>query len=105
MQPFLTQPLHKAVQQCPQAPALSFGELNFFSGIAIQGETRDHGMFQARTDGGFCLVEVAAGNFSFIRRGANEYAVDVNEGARGHAGDAQFIGKGLCGKKRARGEN
>lgn len=29
MQAFLTQPLHKAVQQCPQAGALSFGELNF----------------------------------------------------------------------------
>jgi len=29
MHSFLTQPLHKAVQQCPQAPALSFGEINF----------------------------------------------------------------------------
>ncbi|WP_447791884.1 long-chain-fatty-acid--CoA ligase [Pseudomonas farris] len=29
MQAFLTQPLHKAVRQCPQAPALSFGELTF----------------------------------------------------------------------------
>ena len=29
MQPFLTQPLHQAVQQCPRAAALSFGELNF----------------------------------------------------------------------------
>jgi acyl-CoA synthetase (AMP-forming)/AMP-acid ligase II len=29
MQSFLTQPLHKALQQCPQAPALSFGALNF----------------------------------------------------------------------------
>ena len=29
MQSFLTQPLHKAVQQCPQALALSYGELDF----------------------------------------------------------------------------
>ena len=29
MQSFLTQPLHKARQQCPQAPALTSGSLNF----------------------------------------------------------------------------
>ena len=29
MQPFLTQPLHKALQQCPQDTVVSFGELTF----------------------------------------------------------------------------
>jgi hypothetical protein len=65
----------------------AFGKLNFLGGVTVEGEAGDHGMFEARAEGGFCFVEIANGNVFLVRSGAYEDAVDLYGRARWRTGD------------------
>ena len=65
----------------------AFGKLNFLGGVTVEGEASDHGMFEARAEGGSCFVEIAAGNIFLVRSAAHEDAVDLYGRARWCTGD------------------
>ena len=68
------------------------GKLNLFGCKTIQGDARDHGVLQARSDGSSGSVKVAAGNVFFVGRASDKNSVDVHRRAGRCACDLQFIG-------------
>ena len=58
----------------------AFGELNFPGGVAVEGEPRNHGVLEARADGGFGFVEITAGDVFLVRSGSDQDAVDQHGG-------------------------
>jgi hypothetical protein len=77
----------------------TFGEWNFFCGIATKVETRDERMFEAGAERNVCAVKVAARIVFFKGRGADDDAVDFHGSAGGRAGDGEFFREDTSGKK------
>ncbi len=78
----------------------TFGEGNFLSGVAGEGNTGDHGVLEAAAESGFGFVKVPAGKVFFEGRDASGDAVELNGGAGRSAGDFQSVGERSAGKEK-----
>lgn len=78
----------------------TFGQRDFMSDEAHQGDTRNHGMLKAVTKRGFAAMKIASGKVPLERSCACGNAVEFDSGTRRITGDLQ----GLCGRETREGK-